>query len=439
MKKNLLAVLLSFSLVFFPARDSNAILPLLAFADLAYAVIESFAVRSVANEVIATVGTAANDASWVSTFAQWMQSARVIGSLAFHLSNTQGTSVPITSVEVQVASNVSVLTKGTLGNGFKIYNYPYVAAGISIDGVAHYPPVLKGSDVNALAASALTWFNSYALPAFQANLDAPCYVDANNSSVYWCNFAAGSRSFQFNVVSIEQADGIGRIIGTPGSWSADASDPDWTPQQLASISGMSSLRFDGTTIANGNHAVIDLAPSGKGVRISYLEQLANSQLRQLDVITGTLFIPVAYDQVQSAGLISSDPSFNPSSGSSPVIFPNDYARTGEAAAAANILAPKLDTLHQDLSVVANVADPLEVDQATMPTFGTTFDNLKAWNLPAHASTCPAPDIDLSSVFGAGHVYHFNAHCQLVQDHFAALQAAMMVCWSLMAMFVVLRA
>jgi hypothetical protein len=93
MKKNLLAVLLSFSLVFFPARDSNAILPLLAFADLAYAVIESFAVRSVANEVIATVGTAANDASWVSTFAQWMQSARVIGSLAFHLSNTQGTSV----------------------------------------------------------------------------------------------------------------------------------------------------------------------------------------------------------------------------------------------------------------------------------------------------------------------------------------------------------
>lgn len=122
-----------------------------------------------------------------------------------------------------------------------------------------------------------------------------------------------------------------------------------------------------------------------------------------------------------------------------VNFPSDYARTGEAQTAANTLAPKLDTIHSDLSVTQTVADPLTLGASDMPDWGATFGALNSWTVPAHSSACPAPSVDLSGVFGVGSVYAFDAHCQLVADHYNALQAAMMVVWSLLALFVVLRA
>lgn len=131
------------------------------------------------------------------------------------------------------------------------------------------------------------------------------------------------------------------------------------------------------------------------------------------------------------------PSTTPTT--TPITFPSDYARTGEAATAAQPIGTKLDVLHNDLTTTVTVVDPVEPLASDMPSLDSSLGDLKAFNLPVHASTCPAPSLDLSGVLGAGRVYQFDAHCQLVQNHFAALQASMMVCWSLLALFVVLRA
>lgn len=122
-----------------------------------------------------------------------------------------------------------------------------------------------------------------------------------------------------------------------------------------------------------------------------------------------------------------------------VQFPGDYAKTGEAATAAAGLGTKLDTLHGDLTTQTTVADPPALTGVDMPGMGSTFDAIKGWTLPTHTSTCPQPQIDLSGVLGAGRVFTLSTHCQLAQDHFPVLQAAMMVVWTIAAMFVVLKA
>lgn len=138
---------------------------------------------------------------------------------------------------------------------------------------------------------------------------------------------------------------------------------------------------------------------------------------------------------------SSGTSGNPTAvtGTVSVQFPGDYAKTGEAAAAAAGLGAKLDTLHGDLTGQTTVGDPTALTAADMPGMGTTFDGIKSWTLPAHTSTCPQPQIDLSGVLGAGRVFTLSTHCQLAQDHFPVLQTAMMLVWSISAMFVVLKA
>lgn len=63
-----------------------------------------------------------------------------------------------------------------------------------------------------------------------------------------------------------------------------------------------------------------------------------------------------------------------------------------------------------------------------------FTGLKGWQLPAHASQCPT-----SSFAWNGNTYTFDAHCQLVTDHFAAFRGVMTLVFSLSALFVVLKA
>lgn len=128
-----------------------------------------------------------------------------------------------------------------------------------------------------------------------------------------------------------------------------------------------------------------------------------------------------------AGSIPANPA-----ASNSVSFPSDYSRAGEAAAAA---APITNAL-TNTSTVVDPAIPIAAD---MPVFGSTFDNLLGWQLPVHSSACPQPSMDLSGVLGAGNVFTMTAHCTLFQDHAGALNVAMTVVWSLLALFMVLAA
>lgn len=118
-------------------------------------------------------------------------------------------------------------------------------------------------------------------------------------------------------------------------------------------------------------------------------------------------------------------------------FPSDYARQGEAQAAAdsinNALGPKLDKITE---TGADPADPVqpansEFDQAF---FQGTFTNLLGWQLPTHTSQCPTGSFDW-----LGQTFTMDSHCQLIADHFQAIAAAMAVVWTILALFILLSA
>lgn len=114
-------------------------------------------------------------------------------------------------------------------------------------------------------------------------------------------------------------------------------------------------------------------------------------------------------------------------------FPNDYARENTTQAIQGDTTAIKDALSNTLEAPADPTVPGQSDFDSK-WFGTTFNSLQAWSLPAHSSVCPTSSFDWN-----GKAYTFNAHCVLVQDHFNALEAAMMVAWSVLALFIVMKA
>ena len=459
MKKNLLSVLLLFSLVFFPARDSHAFIPLAVAA----AVYGGDAAAGTVGSLIASGGGASG--AWL---------AGLIGTAMTMLSiqDSTGTNkiqIPLTTT-IPIKAPAAASSAGQAGT--------YNGGTSSFGGI--YGTSIGQSSANAAQTAACNNVVSQNPAGFIVCTNSPpnCTIG---------QLAYGSGCSIGNIVGTSSASAP--ILSCPSGYTVSGSNcvlsnafavtQDNTQTFTRSGNSYSPITGDQIGLLSGGQATTSV--SNDTINFSSVSStghdqntivIANSNGTTMSVQTmlvdqaGTNYIQTNTLQYDTTGTVTSATQNNTAGSLQPsatnpavlvpvaapagslapqtvptgtITFPNDYARTGEAQTAANTLATKLDTLHNDLSTTTTVADPLEVDPTTMPSFGTTFDNLKAWNLPAHVSTCPAPDIDLSGVFGAGHIYHFNAHCQLVQDHFAALQAAMMVCWSLLAMFVVLRA
>lgn len=133
-------------------------------------------------------------------------------------------------------------------------------------------------------------------------------------------------------------------------------------------------------------------------------------------------------------------------GTTEVIFPSDYARTGEAMMAADMLGVKVDALKSGIDTIASAVSvtstPDEVANLTaadMPNNGldASFAGLRGWSLPVHSSVCPQPVIDLSDV-GMG-VHTLSSHCGLMADISVTLHAAMVAVFTVLALFLVLSA
>lgn len=456
MKKNLLAVLLSFSLVFFPARNSDAILPVLGVA-LGYTATGATltaGVETVVMGALALIGVTA--AFFTMTAADG--SKVVVPMVPGAGGAVPAPSAPATSAQAQhlnpsatytVTDNGPSLPHACGGSGLS-----FAAACAATACVGGWTQVANNggsynAGVNSIVDYTCTyWAGGYTNQKFYGATSLSCsagYVVSGSSCVLsdaklvtqdkrqdvarngnTLSVTLGDLhgSLSANVLTTTNSNDTVSISGTGTTGQPMQTNFVTTPSGTTILQSQQMSDSAGNTYVQTVTATVDLT----GTVTSASQSSSNTSL-QPDPANPSLLVPVS----NPSGSISANPTATGGG------FPNDYARAGEAAAAAATINAKLDTLHHDLSDTTTVVDPLAVDPTTMPSFGTTFDNLKAWNLPAHASTCPAPDIDLSGVFGAGHVYSFNAHCQLVQDHFAALQAAMMVCWSLMAMFVVLRA
>lgn len=131
-------------------------------------------------------------------------------------------------------------------------------------------------------------------------------------------------------------------------------------------------------------------------------------------------------------------AFNPGSSSggsgSGTTFPSDYARAGEADAAATKINAKLDKLHDDLSKTDNVPDPTEPGDGDYTSPQDSFSSLLGWTVPGHSSSCPAWSFDWN-----GHTYSTTTHCDLFNNNAATIQTAMAVVWTVAALFIVLGA
>lgn len=165
-----------------------------------------------------------------------------------------------------------------------------------------------------------------------------------------------------------------------------------------------------------------IAPDGKIVSVSGTQAQGNIELD-----TGT---------PQTGATVNTGAAIAPSQPVT-VSFPNDYAKQGEAETAAQGVKTKLDTIHNDLSAQTQVADPLVPVAGDMPTWGDTFDGLLGWNIPAHAGVCPTPSVDLSTI-GLG-THQLTSHCGLLNDNSAPIHGAMVAVFTILALFVVLRA
>lgn len=271
--------------------------------------------------------------------------------------------------------------------------------------------------------------SGYTLSGTSCVLSVPQAVTQDNRQDF--TRAAGSTAY----VPIS-GDLIGSIVGIQGvtneagdTISFNGSDSDGRPSSLSIVA-----KSDGSTNIVQSTQYTDAGGSSY-IKNGTITLDSSGSIVATSGYSTSGFLNASVLQASGAATVVAAPAgsltANPAS-SEPAVFPSDYARSGEASAAT---APLVNAVTN----TTTVADPSNLTVTDMPGWGNSFDNLLGWSLPGHVSTCPTGQLDLSSVLGAGNVYAFDAHCQLINDNFAQLRAAMMVVWSIAALFLLLKA
>lgn len=419
MRKKFIIVFLVVALVFGTAAHAVVF----AFAPYVASVVESFVIRSAARQVVSVVGTAANDASWASTFLSWMNATRSIASIVINASG---------GVTYEIATAPEYQPDLTYAPIFAGYGQIHdLSPDFTISGLAvSVPATIRGTDANVVAANFIAWANPLLLPRYQMTLLDVCVF---YSLTFACPILYAD-GWDSNIVGyhldIEQTDNIKRIV----NFVPDSSDPDWTAEEIILHASDGAMRFEGITA----NSVLDFSSSTSGLVFEYQEQISPSQVRKLVGNTDINYIPVSVSSSTYDGVIT-DPSSGAAGGTAAIEFPSDYARTGEAQTAANTLAPKIDRIGDALTNSSTLADPVEPVAADMPGYGSAFTGLLSWQLPQHSSTCPAMLFDLSVISPSWNNLVMDSHCSLIQGKTQEFAAAMALVWALLALSIVLRA
>lgn len=213
--------------------------------------------------------------------------------------------------------------------------------------------------------------------------------------------------------------------------------------------------------ANGDPFVTTITPradGGSDIRTdTQVASSSGSAIRSDTMTTSSAGTITSAGSTVSAGTISDTGTVGvaptvattaPTSTTQPIVFPSDYARTGEAAAAAsgitsavNSLSPKLDTLHNDLTQTSTPAtDPVIPGGSAFDDafFKGTFTNLLAWQMPGHQSQCFAPVFDYN-LFGAHFHYVMDAHCTIAEQYRGVISTMFVALWVIVALFIVIGA
>ena len=268
-----------------------------------------------------------------------------------------------------------------------------------------------------------TYFSSQQLPA---SCDSGYTLDGSTC-----------RLTNANLVKYPSDGVVSLMVDANGKFIADPRDPDGLSPNLSDIAGQSSVTQKST---DGKQSSTTTANPDGSISHSTTNEYFDSTDASTHQFTQNFTI-------NNAGAVTNYSSSNPViqvvngvaqpvSSSNQVVFPSDYARVNEAQTAANSVNVKLDSLHDDLTNPGTPnTDPTVPDNGQYTDFADTFSGLTGWSMPGHSSQCPTA----SFVSPWGTSYTFDAHCQLIVDHWAVLQTAMTVVWTLSALFIVLKA
>jgi hypothetical protein len=216
-----------------------------------------------------------------------------------------------------------------------------------------------------------------------------------------------------------------------GGFLPDSADPDWSSAEKANFgTSPAAIKFVGAA------GVVAVERNATGVQISSAAQNNADIISRTAQLNGEA-VPVSVTEQIAKNKALSEYLLNQAAASgaasNSVTFPSDYARQGEAASAASAVNAQIAHLGESSAAPAEPVVPAASGFADV-FFPSTFSNLTAWQLPGHASQCPT-----SSFSAFGQSFTIDAHCGLLADHSAPLEAAMVVVWSLLALFIVLRA
>jgi len=443
-----------------------AALPALVLVAEAVEFAAGLVIRNAGKEAVLHLGVAANDATWASSVGMSSVTAWLVGIGA--LVSTGSASYEKYQVAVVEAAN-PVLPKasltssafvGTLENPLELtesnvhFNVDsfacLVPSAYSTDGANHSIPAgvynTWGDVVTACAGmqafvkspnGPFVYGTAYSVEPVRAN-DVPIIyvwrgylcVGGVSSGQVDCPDIFGSHIKPFVV---EPKDGVYRVKRSGDGWIADPTDPDWTDAEKQKLSVPGPVQWIGTS-PDSKPAAVEVVKTTTDVVIRSRVQKDpnNIQSRQLAISPTTLNPTSAEESVAPGTDVKTSPSSNGDSGTGTGTWPDDYSREGTLQA----VKAGTEQLHKDLTDTLPSDDPSPPGDSLFSDafFNGTFDALKAWSVPGHTSTCPTGSFSWNSV-----TYTIDSHCQLVADHFNALQAAMTVVWSLLALFVVLRA
>lgn len=246
-----------------------------------------------------------------------------------------------------------------------------------------------------------------------------------------CDLVPVNGKFSFNDADCPNGPSIDHSTAVPGlrrngevvfMYGSNVAGQPVLANVIINPDGTREVLYHRQVLANVETTRINLSPAATITNVS--TSVSPGQ------ITSPASVPA---QASSTPTVLDTPIATTDATKNPVIqFPDDYARESTAASTKS----GIDQLHRDLTDTTNQADP------TLPTsqeftdsfFKDTFNGLKGWQLPSHSSQCPTGTFNLF-----GQAFVMDSHCSLINGNWGALQAAMGVVWSLMALFIVLRA
>lgn len=125
------------------------------------------------------------------------------------------------------------------------------------------------------------------------------------------------------------------------------------------------------------------------------------------------------------------PSVNPATNTVPMTSPTPLYNTGPSPTAGS---GQVVNLGENPNTPAPALEATPTAQQILSPVLNLMPDLKSFAVPAHSAGCPT-----GSFVAFQKTYTFDSHCSLIESNRSIIEAAVLLCWALGAIFIVLRA